>query len=74
MIQARIGKSKKIFAKLVMEGQINSAMRFLSEEGNGGDVACYPYLMTPCFNYDKSTQKQKKRKLALFFVGHECKK
>ena len=38
MIQARIGKSKKIFAKLVMEGQINSAMRFLSEEGNGGDV------------------------------------
>jgi hypothetical protein len=44
MIQARIGKSKKseppdrakIFAKLVMEGQINSAMRFLSEEGNGG--------------------------------------
>ena len=44
MIQARIGKSKKseppdrakIFAKLVMEGQINSAMRSLSEEGNGG--------------------------------------
>jgi hypothetical protein len=26
----------QIFAKLVMEGQINSAMRFLSEEGNGG--------------------------------------
>ena len=44
MIQACIGKSKKseppdiakIFAKLVMEGQINSAMGFLSEEGNGG--------------------------------------
>ena len=43
MIQARIGQSKKseppdrekIFAKLVMEGPINSAMRFLIEEGNG---------------------------------------
>ena len=40
MIQTRIGKGKKsepqnrakIFAKLVMEGQINSAMRFLSDD------------------------------------------
>ena len=26
----------RIFAKLVMEGQINSALRYLSEDGSGG--------------------------------------
>ena len=44
MIQSRIGKGKKssppnrakIFAKLVMEGQINSAMRFLNDDTSGG--------------------------------------
>ena len=44
MIQKRITKSRKpeppnrakIFAKLVMEGQINSALRYLSEEDWGG--------------------------------------
>ena len=44
MIQRRIQKScrnyppnkAKIFAKLVMEGQINSALRYLSEKGGGG--------------------------------------
>ena len=43
MIQTRIGKGKKsnppnrakIFAKLVMEGQINSAMRFLNDDAGG---------------------------------------
>ena len=44
IIQSRIGKGKKsvppnkakIFAKLVMEGQINSAMLFLNEDISGG--------------------------------------
>jgi hypothetical protein len=44
IIQSRIGKGKKseplnrakIFAKLVMEGQINSAMRFLNDDISGG--------------------------------------
>ena len=44
MLQGRIGKLKtfdqpeksKIFAKLVLEGQINSALRFLSETSTGG--------------------------------------
>ena len=44
MFQGRIGKLKtfdqpekfKIFAKLVLEGQINSALRFLSETSTGG--------------------------------------
>ncbi|CAB4007611.1 Hypothetical predicted protein, partial [Paramuricea clavata] len=43
IIQSRIGKFKgsnhpdkaKVFAKLVLEGQINSALRFLSETSNG---------------------------------------
>ena len=44
IIQGRIGKLKasdppdrsKVFAKLVLEGQINSALRFLSETTSGG--------------------------------------
>ena len=45
MIQRRLQKSRKnsdppnkarIFAKVVMEGQINSALRFLSEVESGG--------------------------------------
>ena len=44
MIQRRLSKSNKndppnkarIFAKLVMEGQINSALRYLSEDDSGG--------------------------------------
>ena len=45
MIQRRLQKSRRnsdlpnkarIFAKLVMEGQINSALRFLSEAESGG--------------------------------------
>ena len=44
MIQRRLLKSKKnnppnkarIFAKLVMEGQINSALRYLSKDDSGG--------------------------------------
>ena len=44
MIQRRLSKSNKndppnkarIFAKLVMEGQINSALRYLSEHDSGG--------------------------------------
>ena len=44
MIQRRLSKSKendppnkaRIFAKLVMEGQINSALRYLSEDDSGG--------------------------------------
>ena len=44
IIQSRIGKGKKssppnrakIFAKLVMEGQINSAMRFSNDDTSGG--------------------------------------
>lgn len=44
LIQGRIGKSKmsdppnksKIFAKLVLEGQINAALRFVSETSSGG--------------------------------------
>jgi hypothetical protein len=35
IIQSRIGKGKKIFAKLVMEGLINSAMRFLNDDISG---------------------------------------
>lgn len=44
IIQGRIGKSKmsdppdksKVFAKLVLEGQINAALRFVSETSSGG--------------------------------------
>ena len=44
IIQRRIGKLKgsaspdktKVFAKLVLEGQINAALRFVSESSNGG--------------------------------------
>ena len=44
MIQRRLSKANKndppnkarIFAKLVMEGQINSALRYLSEDDSGG--------------------------------------
>ena len=44
VIQSRIGKGRKsepqnkakIFAKLVMEGQINSAKRFLNDDSSGG--------------------------------------
>ena len=44
MIQNRIGKFKgadppnksKVFAKLIMEGQINAALRFLNESTSGG--------------------------------------
>lgn len=44
MIQGRIGKLKgsappdksKVFAKLVLEGQINAALRFVSESSSGG--------------------------------------
>ena len=44
IIQSRIGKFRssdppdksKVFAKLVLEGQINSALRFLSESTSGG--------------------------------------
>ena len=47
IIQGRIGKLKssgppdksKVFAKLVLEGQINSALRFLSETSSGGVLA-----------------------------------
>ena len=44
IIQRRIGKMKgsgspdktKVFAKLVLEGQINAALRFVSESSSGG--------------------------------------
>ena len=44
LIQRHLSKSNKndppnkarIFAKLVMEGQINSALRYLSEDDSGG--------------------------------------
>ena len=44
IIQSRIGKLRstdppdksKVFTKLVLEGQINSALRFLSESSSGG--------------------------------------
>ena len=47
IIQGRIEKLKrsdppdrsKVFAKLVLEGQINSALRFLSESSSGGVLA-----------------------------------
>ena len=58
MIQRRLSKSNKndppnkarIFAKLVMEGQINSALRYLSEDDSRGvllltdDVVVYCLL------------------------------
>lgn len=44
MIQNRIGKFKgadplnksKVFAKLIMEGQINAALRYVNESTSGG--------------------------------------
>ena len=54
IIQGRIGKLKssdppnraKVFAKLVMEGQINSALRFLSESSSGGILLLTDEVMT----------------------------
>ncbi|CAB4003346.1 Hypothetical predicted protein [Paramuricea clavata] len=54
IIQSRIGKFKgsnhpdkaKVFAKLVLEGQINSALRFLSETSNGGVLTLTDDVMT----------------------------
>ena len=54
IIQSRIGKFKgsnhphkaKVFAKLVLEGQINSALRFLSETSNGGVLTLPDDVMT----------------------------
>lgn len=54
IIQGRIGKLKrsdppdrsKVFAKLVLEGQINSALRFLSESSSGGVLALTDEVMT----------------------------
>ena len=58
MIQRRIQKSckkdppnkAKIFAKLVMEGQINSALRYLSENDGGGvfTFSRFTPLQKPC--------------------------
>lgn len=53
-IQSRIGKLKtskpldksKIFAKLVLDGQINSALRFLSETSNNGVLKLTDEVMT----------------------------
>ena len=54
IIQSRIGKLKasespdrsKVFAKLVLEGQINSALRFLSETSSGGVVSLTDEVMS----------------------------
>ncbi|CAB4027742.1 Hypothetical predicted protein, partial [Paramuricea clavata] len=54
IIQSRIGKFKgsnhpdkaKVFAKLVLEGQINSALRFLSETTDGGVLTLTDDVMT----------------------------
>lgn len=54
IIQGRIGKRKtsdppdrsKVFAKLVMEGQINSALRFLNETLSGGVLPLSNDVMT----------------------------
>ena len=54
IIQGRIGKRKrsdlpdrsKVFAKLVMEGQINSALRFLNESSCGGVLPLNDDVMT----------------------------
>ena len=54
IIQSRIGKFKgsnhphkaKVFAKLVLEAQINSALRFLSETSNGGVLTLTDDVMT----------------------------
>ena len=54
IIQGRIGKLKaseppdrsKVFAKLVLEGQINSALRFLSETTSGGVLSLTDEVMS----------------------------
>ena len=54
IIQGRIGKLKgsappdktKVFAKLVVEGQINAALRFVSESSNGGVIPFTDDVMT----------------------------
>ena len=54
IIQSRIGKLRstdppdksKVFTKLVLEGQINSALRFLSESTSGGVLSLTDEVMT----------------------------
>ena len=54
IIQRRIGKLKgsaspdktKVFAKLVLEGQINAALRFVSESSSGGVLPLTDDVMT----------------------------
>ena len=67
IIQSRIGKLRstdppdksKVFTKLVLEGQINSALRFLSESSSGGVLPLTDEVMA---------QLQLKQPLTLFSV------
>jgi len=43
-------KKAKIFAKLVMEGKINSALRYLSEEDCGGVLLLSEHVMRQLMN------------------------
>ena len=53
MIQNRIGKFKgadpsnksKVFAKLIMEGQINAALRYRNESTSGGVISLTDEVM-----------------------------
>ena len=59
IIQGRIGKLKrvgppdrsKVFAKLVLEGQINLALRFLSESSSSGVLALTDEVMTQTWDH-----------------------
>ena len=46
IIQGCTPDRSKVFAKLVLEGQINSALRFLSESSSGGVLALTDKVMT----------------------------
>ena len=71
VIQSRIGKGRKsepqnkakIFAKLVMEGQINSAMRFLNDDSSGGILSLTDDVMQQLREKHPEAQPAKSRVL-----------
>ena len=73
-IQSRIGKGRKsepqnkakIFAKLVMEGQINSAMRFLNDDCSGGILSLTDDVMQQLREKHSEAQPAKSRVLYIY--------
>ena len=77
MIQKRLTKPRrndqlnkaKMFAKLVLEGQINSTLRYLSEQDSGGILSPTDDLMIQLQDKHPSAQKAQLRSLVFGPIG-----